>query len=152
MKKIYILIFIIGVSLVFTGCSEKKESVKVISTENSAINNSNATQPSDSNNTAIQKGLVGSVNVKQVGSDTIARYTFSNQSKKQITVIGGARYILIKDNNEIEKGSVPIKDYIDLQYGQSYTDEKTFKNLEPGTYSIQVEWDHVEVTTNFTRN
>lgn len=106
-------------------------------------------EPSDSNSITNQSDLVGSVKVENLGSDTKVTYTFKNQSDKVVTVIGGARYKLLKDNQVVDEGGVPIKDYIDLEPGQEYTDRKTFSKLEPGSYTVHVDWDKTIVSAEF---
>ncbi|MCL6603156.1 MAG: hypothetical protein K6T94_09805 [Paenibacillus sp.] len=144
MKKMnYILIFLLGISLVLSGCS------------NTNLDNSNDTvkeETSHSNNESVSTGLQGNVDVKVEGTETIVFYTFKNKSKETITVIGGARYKLLKDNKLIEKGGVPIKDYLDLEPEDEYNDKKTFNNLKSGSYSIKVEWNETVVTYDFTLN
>jgi hypothetical protein len=98
------------------------------------------------------QGLQGTVKVDNIGTDTIVTYTFKNQSKKMKTVIGGAHYTLQKDKIVVDEGGVPIKDYIDLEAGQEYKDKKTFTNLQPGSYTIQVEWSETTVASDFTLN
>ncbi|MZQ83035.1 hypothetical protein GQF01_13055 [Paenibacillus sp. 5J-6] len=99
-----------------------------------------------------QSDLVGSIKVESLGIDTKITYTFKNQSEKKVTVIGGARYKLLKDNKEVDVGTVPIKDYLDLEPGQDYTDRKTFSNLEPGSYTVHVEWNKTIVSAEFVQN
>jgi len=118
----FILMFVLVVSMIFAGCTKTKAE------------------------------LVGSVKVENLDSDTRITYTFKNQSEKRVTVIGGARYKLLSDNKIVEEGGVPIKDYIDLEPGEEYTDKKTFSNLEPGSYSIHVDWDKTMVSAKFVRN
>ncbi|RAP77326.1 hypothetical protein [Paenibacillus montanisoli] len=96
-----------------------------------------------------ERGLQGSIAIEHEGPHTTAIYTFINSSDEQITVIGGARYILMKDDQVAEKGSVPIKDYLDLQPGEEYIDKKTFSNLQAGSYTVQVEWNQVVATSAF---
>lgn len=99
-----------------------------------------------------QSDLVGSVKVENLGPDTKIDYTFKNQSEKTVTVIGGARYKLLKDNQVVDEGGVPIKDYIDLEPGQDYSDVKTFSKLEPGAYTIHVEWNKTIISAEFVRD
>lgn len=108
---------------------------------------SNSKSPDD---TIAAAELKGSVRIDNIGSDTIVNYTFTNQSEKTITVIGGAKYILLKDNKVVEEGSVPIKDYIDLEVGEDYKDKKIFMNLQPGSYRIQVSWNKTTAFAEFT--
>ncbi|KGE17655.1 hypothetical protein [Paenibacillus wynnii] len=127
----YILIFILGISLVLSACS-----------------NTN----SDNESESVSTGLQGNVDIKVEGTETIVFYTFKNKSKETITVIGGARYKLLKDNNLIEKGGVPIKDYLNLEPEEEYKDKKIFNNLQSGSYLIIVEWNETVVTYDFTLN
>ncbi|MDQ8738317.1 hypothetical protein [Paenibacillus sp. LHD-38] len=136
--------------MVFAGCSETKTEYPVPAQEEPSEANAPPKKPSDSNNAIVTTGLQGSVKVEIVGTDTKASYTFKNQSEETITVIGGARYTLQKDNKVVEKGAVPIKDYIDLKPGEEYKDTKSFKNLQPGSYTIQVEWKKTVATSEFT--
>ncbi|WP_458122973.1 hypothetical protein [Paenibacillus sp. Z3-2] len=69
-------------------------------------------------------------------------YTFKNNSKKIVNVIGGAGYRLIKNNKVVDEGGVPTKDYIDLEPNQDYTDIKTFSKLEPGSYTCGMEQNY----------
>lgn len=96
--------------------------------------------------------LVGSIKVESLGTDTKITYTFKNQSENKVTVIGGARYKLLRDNREVDEGGVPIIDYLDLEPDQEYTDSKTFTKLEPGSYKIHVEWDKTIVSAEFVQN
>jgi hypothetical protein len=105
-----------------------------------------------SNSNSVKSDLVGSVKVENLDSDSKVTYTFRNQSEKRVTVVGGARYKLLRDNKIVEEGGVPVKDYIDLEPGEEYTDKKTFSNLQPGSYSIHVEWNKTIVSDNFVRN
>lgn len=106
-----------------------------------------------SNSNTVKSDLVGSVKVENLDSDSkVTYYTFKNQSEKRVTVVGGARYKLLRDNKIVEEGGVPVKDYIDLEPGEVYTDRKTFSNLQPGSYSIHVEWNKTIVSDNFVRN
>jgi hypothetical protein len=141
----YMLVLV--VSMIFAGCTKTKTESVPIHTESSGTNTPTS-KPSDS----IQSELVGSVKVENLGSDTKITYTFKNQSEKKVTVIGGARYKLLRDNKIVEEGGVPIKDYIGLEPGEEYTDKKTFSNLEPGSYSIHVDWDKTMVSAKFVRN
>lgn len=154
MKKMsYILVFVLGAFLVFAGCSETiTENLPVPAHEEPLETNTPPKKPSDSNKAIIAMGLQGSVKVEIIGIDTNALYTFKNQSEETITVIWGASYTLQKDNKVVEKGSVPIKDYIDLKPGEEYKDTKIFKNLQPGSYTIQVEWNNSVATCEFTLN
>ncbi|MBU5350083.1 hypothetical protein [Paenibacillus lautus] len=111
-----------------------------------------STEPSESNSNTNQTDLVGSVKVEHIGSDTKITYTFKNQSEKIVTVIGGARYKLLKDNKVVDESGVPIKDFIDLEPGQDYTDIKTFPKLEPGSYRILVDWNKTIVSAEFVRD
>ncbi|MGO4272835.1 hypothetical protein AB4Z22_23850 [Paenibacillus sp. TAF58] len=122
----FILMLIIVVSIIFVGCTKSQTTVK--------------------------SDLVGTVKVDDSDTDTIVIYTFKNESKKDVTIIGGARYKMVKDNKDVEEGGVPIKDYITLEPGQDYTDKKTFSNLKSGSYSIDVEWNNTIVTAKFSRN
>lgn len=94
--------------------------------------------------------LEGTVKVEKQGSNVKVTYTFKNQTEHPIEVVGGAKYTLQKSNAVLEKGSVPIKDYIDLAQGEAYTDSKTFKNIKPGTYAIRVEWGDAVAAATFT--
>ncbi|MDQ0887833.1 hypothetical protein QFZ81_002921 [Paenibacillus sp. V4I9] len=105
-----------------------------------------------SNSNSVKSDLVGSVKVENLDSDSKVTYTFKNQSEKRVTVVGGAGYKLLRDNKIVEEGGVPVKDYIDLEPGEEYTDKKTFSNLQPGSYSIHVEWNKTIVSDNFVRN
>ncbi|MEK4510895.1 hypothetical protein EJP82_14045 [Paenibacillus anaericanus] len=96
--------------------------------------------------------LVGSIKVVNIDSDTTITYTFKNQSDKKVTVIGGASYKLLMNDQLAEEGGVPIKDYIELEPGKEYTDTKTFSNLEPGSYTIYVDWDKTIVSAKFDRS
>ncbi|MDQ8738055.1 hypothetical protein [Paenibacillus sp. LHD-38] len=90
--------------------------------------------------------------MENLGTDTKITYTFKNQSEKKVTVIGGASYKLLKDNKAVDKGGVPIKDYLDLEPGQDYTDIKIFSILEPGSYTINVDWNNTIVSAEFVQN
>jgi hypothetical protein len=147
----FILMMVLVVSLIFAGCTKIKTESVSIHTESSGTNTSTS-KPSDSNSNTIQSDLVGSVKVENLESDTKITYSFKNQSEKEVTVIGGARYKLLRDNKIVEEGGVPIKDYIGLEPGEEYTDKKTFSNLEPGSYSIYVYWDKTMISAKFVRN
>ncbi|KRF05523.1 hypothetical protein ASG89_20560 [Paenibacillus sp. Soil766] len=108
-------------------------------------------QSLDSNNEIAAADLMGSVKVDNLGKHAVVTYRFTNQSKKTITIVGGARYKLLKNNKVIEEGSVPIKDYIDLKPGEVYEDTKSFSDLK-GAYSVQVEWGKTVVTADFVGN
>ncbi|NIK72494.1 flagellar biosynthesis component FlhA [Paenibacillus sp. BK720] len=146
-----IIMLVLVVCMIFAGCTKANTESEPINTELSATNIS-TNEPSDSNSNTNQSDLVGSVKVENLGSDTKITYTFKNQSEKMVTVIGGARYKLLKDNNVVDEGGVPIKDYIDLEPGQDYTDEKTFLKLEPGSYTIHVDWNKTIISAEFVRN
>lgn len=154
MKKI--MITLIAMCFIITGCFEAGNSPKISNQvpQKEAKQPADVTEskPSDSNSNTNQSDLVGSVKVENLGTDTKITYTFINQSEHKVTVIGGARYKLLKDNNIIEEGGVPIKDYIDLEPGEDYSDKKTFSNLEPGSYNILVDWDETIVSSEFVRN
>lgn len=141
MKKI--MITLIAMCFIITGCFEADNSPKISNQvpQEEAKQPADVTEskPSDSNSNTNQSDLVGSVKVENLGTDTKITYTFINQSEHKVTVIGGARarYKLLKDNNIIEEGGVPIKDYIDL---------------EPSSYNILVDWDETIVSSEFVRN
>lgn len=59
---------------------------------------------------------------------------------------------MLKDNKIVDEGGVPIKDYLDLEPGQDYTDIKTFSKLEPGSYTIHVDWNKTIVSAEFVQN
>jgi hypothetical protein len=139
------IMLIIVVCLIFPGCTKSNA-------EPEPIHNTSTNKPSDSNSITNQSDLVGSVKVENLGIDTKITYTFKNQSEKKVTVIGGARYKLLKDNKEVDEGGIPIKDYLDLEPGQHYTDIKTFSKLEPGSYTIHVEWNKTIVSAEFVQN
>lgn len=132
------IMLVLVVCLIFPGCTKSNVEQEPIHTEPLATN--------------ISTNLVGSVKVENLGIDTKITYTFKNQSEKKVTVIGGARYKLLKDNKEVDEGGVPIKDYLDLEPGQHYTDIKTFSKLEPGSYTIHVEWNKTIVSAEFVQN
>jgi len=127
---------VLVVSMIIAGCTKIKTESVPIHTESSGTNTPTS-KPSDSNSNTIQSDLVGSVKIENLGSDTKITYTFKNQSEKKVTVIGGARYKLLRDNKIVEEGGVPIKDYI---------------GLEPGSYSIHVDWDKTMVSAKLVRN
>jgi hypothetical protein len=138
------------VSLTLVGCTNTETELMPRNTE--ALATKTQTRiPSESNRGKIQSGLNGSIKVENSDADTNITYTFKNQSGKELTVVGGASYKLLKDNKLMEEGGVPVKDYIDLMPGEQYTDKKTFANLESGSYTIQVEWDNTIVSTEFVR-
>lgn len=147
----FIIMLVIVVCMIFAGCTKANTESELIHTEPSATNTS-TNEPSDSNSNTNQSDLDGSVKVENLGSDTKITYTFKNQSEKMVTVIGGAKYKLLEDKNVVDEGGVPIKDYIDLEPGQDYTDIKTFSNLEPGSYTIYVDWNKTIVSAEFVRN
>lgn len=147
----FIIMLVLVVCMIFAGCTKANTESEPIPTEPSATNTS-TNEPSDSNSNTNQSDLVGSVKVENLGSDTKITYTFKNQSEKMVTVIGGARYKLLKDKKVVDEGGVPIKDYIDLEPGQDYTDIKTFSKLEPGSYTIHVDWNKTIVSAEFVRN
>ena len=147
----FILLLVLIVCVIFAGCTKANTESEPIHTEPSATSTI-TNKPSDSNSNANQTDLVGSVRVENLGSDTKITYTFKNQSDKVVTVIGGARYKLLKDNKVVDEGGVPIKDYIDLEPGEDYTDRKTFSKLEPGSYTIHVDWNKTIVSAEFVRN
>lgn len=142
------IMLILVICIVLAGCTKantESESVPPVSSTTDTPTN----KPTDSNNSTNPSDLVGSVNVVNSGSDTKVTYTFHNQSDKVVTVIGGARYKLLKDNQVVEEGGVPIKDYIDLEPGQEYTDSKIFSKLTPGSYTIFVDWNKTNVSAEF---
>lgn len=94
--------------------------------------------------------LEGKIKIEAAGSSVKATYTFHNQTERRLHIVGGAKYTLWKDDALVEKGAVPIKDYIDLAQGEAYTDAKTFKNLKSGTYSLRVEWSDAAAAATFT--
>jgi hypothetical protein len=96
--------------------------------------------------------LQGSIHVDNGDSSTRVTYTYLNPSQKLITVIGGASYTLYQDNKAVEKGGVPVKDYIDLEPGKAYSDSKTFTNLPKGNYLIEIVWDKTKVKATFNRS
>ncbi|OME92277.1 MULTISPECIES: hypothetical protein [Paenibacillus] len=153
MKKMnsFIIMLALVVCMFFAGCTKANTESEPIQTQPSATNTS-TNEPSDSNSNTNQSDLVGSVKVENKGSDTKITYTFKNQSEKMVTVIGGARYKLLKDNKVVDEGGVPIKDYIDLEPGQDYTDIKKFSKLEPGSYRILVDWNKTIVSAEFVRD
>lgn len=120
-----IILLVIVVPMIFTGCLKGEKT---------------------------HSDLVGIVNVETLDSTTTVTYTFKNQSGKRETVLGGASYKLRRDNKSVEEGNVPVKDYIDLDPGEDYTDIKIFSNLQPGSYCIQVEWNKTVVSNNFVLN
>jgi hypothetical protein len=125
-KRSYLIILlVIMVSMIFAGCLKGEKA---------------------------HSDLVGTINVENLDSATTVTYTFKNQSGKRITVIGGASYKLHRDNKLVEEGNVPVKDYIDLDPEEDYTDKKTFSNLQPGSYIIRVEWNKTIVSDDFVRN
>lgn len=71
--------------------------------------------------------LVGSIKVVNIDSDTTITYTFKNQSDKKVTVIGGASYKLLMNDQLAEEGGVPIKDYIELEPEKSTPIQKRFR-------------------------
>jgi hypothetical protein len=142
---------VLVVSMIFAGCTKIKTESVTIHTESSGTNTPTS-KPSNSNSNTVQSDLVGSVKIENLETDTNIIYTFKNQNEKEVTVIGGARYKLLKDNKIVEEGGVPIKDYIGLEPGEEYIDKKTFSNLEPGSYSIHVNWDKTMVSAKFVRN
>lgn len=132
----YICMFILGLSLVLAaGCSKETPS-------------KSPTQ----NKSPVQSDLIGTVKVESIGTETKVSYTFKNQSNKMVTVIGGASYKLLRDQEVIDEGSVPVKDYIDLEPGGEYTDGKTFVNLQAGSYQVQVEWNKTTATADFIKD
>jgi uncharacterized lipoprotein YehR (DUF1307 family) len=145
----FIIMLVLVVCMIFAGCTKSNTESEPIHTEPSATNTST---PSDSNSNTNQSDLVGSVKVENLGTDTKITYTYKNQSEKKVTVIGGARYKLLKDNKVVDEGGVPIKDYLDLEPGQDYTDIKTFSKLEPGSYTIHVDWNKTIVSAEFVQN
>lgn len=102
-------------------------------------------------NSRANSDLVGSIQTENVGPDFKVSYSFENISDKTVTVIGGAKYKLQKNNVIVEEGWVPVKDYIDLAPGEVYADKKIFQNLQPGTYTVHVEWHNTKVSDKFTR-
>lgn len=147
----FIIMLVLVVCMIFAGCTKANTESEPIHTEPSATNTS-TNELSESNSNTNQSDLVGSVKVENIGSDTKITYTFKNQSEKKVTVIGGARYKLLKDNKVVDEGWVPIKDYIDLESGQEYTDLKTFLKLEPGSYRIHVDWNKTILSAEFVRD
>lgn len=153
MKMSYVLIVVFGASLLFAGCSEiETEKLPVPSQQLSETNTSSKEPLETKKDEIVSSVLHSSVKVDNVGTDTTVNYTFKNISKEPIVIVGGARYTLLKDKKEVEKGGVPVKDYIDLKPGEEYKASKTFKNLQPGSYTIQVEWNKTVVTSEFIRN
>ncbi|MHA6480395.1 hypothetical protein ACX1C1_00440 [Paenibacillus sp. strain BS8-2] len=105
-----------------------------------------------SNRDTNQSDLIGSIMIDNSGSDTQVAYSFKNQSEQVVTVVGGVKYKLLKSNEVVDEGGVPIKDYIELEPGEDYTDIKTFSRLEPGSYTIQIEWNKTIVSTEFVKH
>lgn len=146
-----IIMLVLVVCMILAGCTKENTESEPIHTEPVATNIFKK-EPSGPNSNTNQSNLVGSLKIENVGSDTKIMYTFKNQSKKIVNVIGGARYRLIKNNKVVDEGGVPTKDYIDLEPAQDYTDIKTFSKLEPGSYTIHVEWNKTVVYAEFVRN
>ncbi|NQX61472.1 hypothetical protein [Paenibacillus qinlingensis] len=138
----YAILTVIGTSLILVGCSKsevtppEKSTTPVVST------------PKEVSLPVMQ----GIATVDNGVKETKVTYTFTNQSKKTITVIGGAKYTLLKDHTVFEQGAVAIKDYLDLEPGHSYTDSKTFTNLPQGDYLIEVTWNKTKATATFKRS
>lgn len=137
----YALLGVLSSALLLTGCS-KTEVIPESSTKPVV------SSPKEVVVTAMQ----ASATVDNGDKETKVTYTFTNQSKETITVIGGAKYTLMKDQTVIEQGAVAIKDYLDLEPGQSYTDSKIFTNLPKGDYLIEVMWNKTKVTAVFNRS
>lgn len=146
-----LIMLVLVLCIILAGCTKEHTESEPIHTEPSATNTS-TNKPSDSNSITNQSDLVGSVKVENLGSDTKVTYTFKNQSDKVVTVIGGANHKLLKDNQVVDEGGVPIMDYIDLEPSQEYTDSKTFSKLEPGSYTILVDWNKTNVSAEFVLN
>lgn len=142
------IMLIVVICIVLAGCTKADTESESVPPAPSATDTS-TNKPTDLNNSTNPSDLVGSVNVVNSGSDTKVTYTFHNQSDKVVTVIGGARYKLLKDNQVVEEGGVPIKDYIDLEPDQEYNDSKTFSKLEPGSYTILVDWNKTNISAEF---
>ncbi|WP_339313039.1 hypothetical protein [Paenibacillus sp. FSL M7-0896] len=143
-----LIMLVLVVGIILAGCTKTNTESEITHTEPLATNTSTNT-PSDANSNTNQSDVTGSVKVDNSGSETNVTYTFKNQSDKVVTVVGGARYKLLKDNQVADEGRVPIKDYIDLESGQEYTDSKTFLNLEPGSYTVLIEWNKTIVSSEF---
>lgn len=138
----YALLCALSTTLLSTGCSK----TEVVPPESS-------TKPAlSSPKVEIATAMLGTATVNNEDKDTKVTYTFKNQSNETITVIGGAKYTLLMDHTVIENGAVAIKDYLDLEPGQSYTDSKTFINLPKGDYLIEVVWNKTKVTAAFNRS
>ncbi|MGO4106959.1 hypothetical protein [Paenibacillus sp. YAF4_2] len=133
----YISVFILGLSLVLaTGCSKETPSKS----------------PTQNESSSVESDLIGTVKVENIGTETKVSYTFKNQSNTKVTVIGGAHYKLLLDHEIIEEGSVPVKDYIDLEPGGEFTDGKTFVHLLAGSYQVEVEWDKTIASADFIKD
>lgn len=138
----YAILTVLGTSLILVGCS-KSEVTPPESSTTPVVSTPKEVIPSTMRGTAmVDKGV----------QETKVTYTFTNQSKEKITVIGGAKYTLLKDHTLFEQGAVAIKDYLDLEPGQSYTDSKTFTNLPQGDYLIEVTWNKTKATAAFNRS
>ncbi|WP_419873376.1 hypothetical protein [Candidatus Pristimantibacillus sp. PTI5] len=147
----FIILLVLVVCMILAGCTKSNTESEPIHTEPSAANTP-TNKPSESNSNTNQSDLVGSVELENLGTDTKITYTFKNQSETKVTVIGGASYKLLKDNKAVDEGGVPIKDYLDLEPGQEYTDIKIFSKLEPGSYTINVDWNNTLVSAEFIQN
>jgi hypothetical protein len=138
----YAILGVLSTSLLLVGCSKNEgtppeiSTIPVVSTPQGVI----------------LPAMQGTVTVNKGVTETKVTYTFTNQTKEKITVIGGAKYTLLKDNTLFEQGAVAIKDYLDLEPGQSYTDSKTFMNLPKGDYHVEVMWNKTKVTATFNRS
>lgn len=153
MKMSYVFMLVLGASLVFTGCTETETEKMSVPSQKLSETNTPSKEPLEPKNNEIAATVLqGSVKVDNVGTDTTVNYTFKNISKEPIMVVGGARYTLLKDKKEVEKGGVPVKDYIDLNPREEYKASKTFTNLQAGSFTIQVEWNKTVVTAEFIRN
>lgn len=150
MKSIFIMLVLVE-CMILAGCTTsttESEPIHTVPTDSKTSTN----KPTASNSITNQSELVGSVKVENVGADTKIIYTFKNQSEKKVTVVGGASYKLLKDNKVVDEGGVAIKDYIDLEPGKDYTDIKIFSKLEPGSYTINVDWNNTDVSAEFLQN
>lgn len=139
------VVVILAAVLLFAGCA-KAETDNAENKENAE----GAARITSSADAAESDGrLQGSVQVERDGSRADVSYAFTNQGDRMTSVIGGAKYTLEKDQRTLETGGVPVKDYVDLQPGETYADSKAFANLEPGAYTIRIEWDDVETSADF---
>ncbi|KRE65612.1 hypothetical protein [Paenibacillus sp. Soil750] len=138
----YAILGVLSISILLAGCSKSE----VTPPESS-------TKPVFSTpKEVILPVMHGIVTVDNGLKETKVTYTFTNQTKDKITVIGGAKYSLLKDQAVFEHGAVAIKDYLDLEPGQSYTDSKSFTNLPQGDYLIEVTWNKTKATAAFNRS